>query len=178
MNIRVWALVCPLTLAGVSFCHAQAGGTEHEAMAAKHATPSTTLIITIEGKSTTLAEAELKSMPQKTLTARNGHSSVDETYTGVPVADLLAKLGFIYSSVTAKRVYHSYLRAEGTDGYWVLYSASELEPVLRETGSLIALTVDGKPLGGEGAFKIVIAGERRPARWVRNLKSLTVVTVP
>jgi hypothetical protein len=74
-------------------------------------------------------------------------------------------------------VYHSYVRAEGTDGYWVLFSASELMPVLRETGSIVALGVDGKGLGDEGEFKIVIAGEKRPARWVRNLNSLTVVTV-
>ncbi len=69
------------------------------------------------------------------------------------------------------------MKAEGTDGYWVLYSASELTPILRETASIVALTVDGKPLGDEGAFKIVIAGEKRPARWVRNLKALTVVTL-
>jgi hypothetical protein len=41
----------------------------------------------------------------------------------------------------------------------------------------VALGVDGKGLGDEGEFKIVIAGEKRPARWVRNLNSLTVVTV-
>ncbi len=69
------------------------------------------------------------------------------------------------------------MKAEGTDGSWVLYSASELTPILRETASIVALTVDGKPLGDEGAFKIVIAGEKRPARWVRNLKALTVVTL-
>jgi hypothetical protein len=50
-------------------------------------------------------------------------------------------------------------------------------PVLRETGSIVALGVDGTGRGDEGEFKMVVAGEKRPARWVRNLKSLTVVTV-
>ena len=154
-----------------------AGG-EHEAMNHAPGKPSTSLVVTVDGKAMTFTVAELKAMPQSTLTAKNGHTSVDETYLGVSVGELLAKCGFAFDSKTAKRVYHSYVRAEGTDGYWVLFSASELMPMLRETGSVIALGVNGKPLGDEGEFKIVIAGEKRPARWVRNLRSLTVVTVP
>jgi hypothetical protein len=131
----------------------------------------------VNGKARTFSSAELKAMTQTTLSAKNGHTGVEETYVGVSVGELLAKCGFTFDNKTAKRTYQSYVRAEGTDGYWVLYSASELMPVLRETGSIIALGVDGKALGDEGEFKIVVAGEKRPARWVRNLKSLTVVTV-
>ncbi len=149
----------------------------HEQMAAKPSLPSSSLVVTIEGKATTLSLDDLKAMPQKTLTVKNGHSQAEETYSGVAVSDVLAKLGFAFESATAKKVYRSYVKAEGTDGYWVLYSASELMPILREDASLIAIAVDGKPLGAEGAFKIVIAGEKRPARWVMNLKGLTVVTV-
>jgi hypothetical protein len=173
-----WLLVAVLTLGAGARAGAQAmpmGG--HEEMAKKPSVPSTSLVVTVDGKATTFSLAELKAMPQQTLTAKNGHTSMQETYTGPSVGDVLAKCGFAYDSKTAKRVYHSYVKAEGTDGYWVLYSASELMPILRETGSVIAFTVDGKPLGEEGEFKIVIAGERRPARWVRNLKGLTVVTV-
>lgn len=151
---------------------------EHHAAASKPATPSTSLVLTIAGKATTLTLADLQAMPQKTLVVKNGHTQAQETYTGVAVGDLLARHGFAFENATAKKVYHSYVRAEGMDGYWVLYSASELEDILRETGAIVALTLDGKPLASdEGQFKIVVAGERRPARWVRNLKSLTVVTV-
>jgi hypothetical protein len=150
---------------------------EHESMPMKPAVASTTLTVAFDGKATTLSVADLQAMPQTTLTAKNGHNGKDETYTGVAVGDLLAKLGFTFDNKTAKRRYRSYVKAEGTDGYWVLYSASELTPILRETASLVALRVDGKPLGDEGAFKIVIAGEKRPARWVRNLKALSVVTL-
>jgi len=151
---------------------------EHETMAHTPAKPSTSLSLTIDDKTTTLTLDDLKALPQRTLTVKNGHTGAEETYSGVAVGDLLAKLGFAFDNASAKRTYHSYVRAEGTDGYWVLYSASELTPTLRETESLIATGVDGKPLGEEGAFKIVVAGERRPARWVRNLQSLTVVTLP
>jgi len=162
---------------GAGVCVAQMPVGEHDHMAAKSSVPSTSLVVTVEGKTATLSLADLQAMPQTTVAVKNGHSGGKETYTGVAVGDLLARYGFAYESATAKRVYHSYVKAEGADGYWVLYSGSELEGALRETGAVIALAVDGKPLGGEGAFKIVIAGERKPARWVRNLKALTVVTV-
>jgi hypothetical protein len=151
---------------------------EHEKMEHAPAKPSTSLSVSIDGKTATVMLDDLKALPQKTLTVKNGHTGAQETYSGVAVGDLLAKLGFAFDNASAKRTYHSYVRAEGTDGYWVLYSASELTPTLRETESLIATGVDGKPLGDEGTFKIVLAGERRPARWVRNLQSLTVVTLP
>jgi hypothetical protein len=38
--------------------------------------------------------------------------------------------------------------------------------------------MDGAPIGaGEGPFRLVAPHEKRPARWVRMLKSLTVVQV-
>jgi hypothetical protein len=170
-------LVAGLGLRTEARAQAMPMGGEHEAMNHAPGKPSTSLVVTVDGKATTFSAAELKAMTQTTLTAKNGHTQMEETYVGVSVGELLAKCGFAFDSKTAKRVYQSYVRAEGTDGYWVLYSASELMPVLRETGSIVALGVDGKGLGDEGEFKIVIAGEKRPARWVRNLKSLTVVTV-
>ncbi len=177
-----WLAAGLMALAMSAGAEAQAQATqmpmgEHEQMPMKPSVPSTTLTVTIDGKATTLSVGDLQAMPQTTLTAKNGHNGKDESYTGVAVGDLLAKLGFTFDNKTAKRTYHSYVKAEGTDGYWVLYSASELTPVLRETASIVALTVDGKPLGDEGAFKMVIGGEKRPARWVRNLKALTVVTL-
>ena len=150
-------------------------GEQH--LVAKPSAPSTSLVVTVAGRATAMSVADLQAMPQTTLKVKNGHSGAEETYAGVSVGDLLAKCGFAFEGATAKRVYHSYVRAEGMDGYWVLYSASELMPVLRENGSIIALSVDGKALDADGQFKIVIAGEKRPARWVRNLKSLTVTTV-
>jgi hypothetical protein len=179
MAMKLGWLFALILLAGLgSRAEAQAMAMgEHETMAHAPAKPSTSLVVTVDGKATTFSAGDLKAMTQTTLTAKNGHTGMEETYAGVSVGELLAKCGFTFDNKTAKRTYHSYVRAEGTDGYWVLFSASELTPILRETGSILALGVDGKPLGDEGEFKIVVAGEKRPARWVRNLKSLTVVTV-
>jgi hypothetical protein len=42
---------------------------------------------------------------------------------------------------------------------------------------IVALTLDGKPLTEDGAFKLVSTEDKRPARWVRNLMALTLVGV-
>ncbi len=139
------------------------------------AKPSTSLVVTVDGKAVTYTLADLQAMPQRTLTVENGHTQAKETYTGVAVSELLAKSGI--SMETLKRVYHSYIKAEGTDHYWVLYSASEVQSGLRQGDAIIAIALDGKPLTTDGQFKIVETGEKRPARWVRNLMALTVVTV-
>jgi hypothetical protein len=157
---------------GTAVCSGQAMEHHDE----KPAVPSKTLTITANGKSTTLTLADIQAMPQHTLKVHNGHNNQDEVYTGVAMSDLLAKYGI--SLTDAHKVYHSYVKAQGTDKYWVLYSASELEPDLATWESMVAITMDGKPLAEDGAFKIIAGGERRPARWVRNLSSLTIVTLP
>jgi hypothetical protein len=40
----------------------------------------------------------------------------------------------------------------------------------------VADTEDGKPIADDGPLKLVATGEKRPARWVRNLVSIEVKT--
>ena len=147
--------------------------TEHHAPGAI----SDSLKVTANGQTTTLSLADLYAMPQHSMTVHNSHSDSDESYTGVSLADLLAKYGLTVTGDGAKQVYHSYVRAEGTDGYFVIFSASELESTLHTGDSLIALTLAGKPLQQDGRLKMVLAGERKPARWIRNLQTLSIVSV-
>jgi hypothetical protein len=136
--------------------------------------PSTSLTVTVDGKATTLSVAELQAMPQKTVTVHNEHTKADESYTGVLLGDLLAKYGFPVEKTTQKKMLRSYLVAEGTDKYWVLYSVTEVEGSEHNGEVIVATSVGGKPLGADGQFKLVDSGDRKPQRWVRNLKSITV----
>lgn len=170
-------LCCILAAALSTVLPAQSTMPAMEHMEHKPKTPSTTLTIHAGATNAVLTPADLAAMPQRTLVVHNGHSNVDETYTGPSLTDILAKYGYTLDNGGAKKIYHSYVRAEGTDHYYVLYSASELEDKIHTGDSIIALTVDGKPLAEDGKFKLVVAGEKRPARWVTNLNSLTIVTV-
>ena len=164
-----------LSLTSVSTPAQSAPAAEHHEHKTK--VSSTSLLLAAAGKTVTFKLADLQAMPQRTLIVHNGHSNVDETYTGVGLDDLLAKLGYTADAAGQKRILHSYLKAEGTDHYFVLFSAAELEPTLHTTDSIVALTLDGKPLTEDGQFKMIVQGEKKPARWVTNLSSLTLVTL-
>lgn len=73
----------------------------------------------------------------------------------------------------------SYVVAEAEDGYRVVFSLAELDSGMTDSGIIVADTMDGAPLGEKvGPFRIVAPREKRPARWIRMLKSITVVSLP
>jgi len=67
--------------------------------------------------------------------------------------------------------------AEGADGYKVVYSIAEVTPDVHEATVIVADTLDGKPLGASGPLQLVLTGDKRPARWVRNLANIHVEAV-
>lgn len=55
---------------------------------------------------------------------------------------------------------------------------AELDSDFQDSEVIVADTMNGLPLGEkQGPFKMVAPHDKRPARWVRMLKSLTVVSV-
>lgn len=138
---------------------------------------STSLTPSVEGRAATLTVAELRAMPQKTVIVHNGHTNTHETYSGVALSDLLAKYGAPLDSQGRKRILHSYLRVEGTDHYFVLYSGAEIEGSIHNGDVIVATSVNGKDLGDDGEIKLVASGDKKPMRWVSNLAKITLVTV-
>ena len=175
MKVLGLAMLLAIGTLGVAQTAPATPSAEHHEHKTKVA--STSLLVIAGGKSSTFKLADLEAMPQRTVVVHNGHSDVDETYTGVGLNDLLERLGYTLDNGGQKRVLHSYVRAEGTDKYFVLYSAAELEPALRTSDAIVALTVNGKPIVEDGQFKMIVQGEKKPARWVTNLNTLTVVTL-
>jgi hypothetical protein len=139
-----------------------------------HAAPSSNLTLTVDGKAMTLSVAELQAMPQTTITVHNEHTKVDETYSGVLLGDLLAKYGLPVDKTTHQKMLRSYLTAQGTDKYWVLYSVTEIEGSEHNAQVIVATSMGGKPLGDDGQLKLVDSGDKKPQRWVRNLSAITV----
>ena len=68
--------------------------------------------------------------------------------------------------------------AEGTDGYRTVFSLAELDDDFAAEAVLIVDSTDGQPLGADqGPLRLVVPGDRRQGRWVRMLKSITVVNL-
>jgi len=131
------------------------------------------LKITFGSKTSEFTADQLASLPHTTITVYNEHEKKTQTYSGVPLIDLLTPLG-----VSAKphgKDFQFYVVAEGADDYQAVYSIGEITPDVHDGTVLVADTVDGKPLGNNGLFQLVATGEKRSARWVRNLVSVRVL---
>jgi hypothetical protein len=140
----------------------------------KPAPPAGPLQINFDGKSATWTAASLASLPHVSVTVHNEHTKADETYSGVPVIALLTPLG-VTDKPRGKQL-RLYVVASGSDGYAVVYSIGEVTPDVHDATVIVADTEDGKPIAADGPLKLVATGEKRPARWVRNLVSIDVKT--
>ena len=178
LRMHAWALLTVLMCAAGSGSAAQAqGDMAGMQMAKPAAAPSTSLTVTVDGKTMTFSVANLSAMPQKTVKVHNAHNNSDETYTGVALGDVLTKAGFVVGKPAQREMLRSYVQAEGTDKYWVLYSLTEVEPSEHEGDVIVATGMNGAGLGADGQFKLVSSGDRKPQRWVRNLMAITVTQV-
>jgi hypothetical protein len=138
--------------------------------------PSAQLTIkTYDGKTLTLSPADLAALPHKSVAVFNAHSKANETYSGVLLADLLNKVGVPLGENVRGKLFMIGIVASGTDGYGVLYSLAEVDPAIHTGDVIVADSLDGQKLTKDGAFKMVSSEDRRPARWVRNLTSVSVV---
>jgi DMSO/TMAO reductase YedYZ molybdopterin-dependent catalytic subunit len=123
-----------------------------------------------------LTVADLKKMPRKTLSVVNPHDKKKETYEGVLLEELLHRAGVPQGEQLRGRAMATYAIAEAEDGYRVVFSLAELDSGILESEIIVADTMDGAPLiEKQGPFRLVAPHEKRPARWVRMLKSITVV---
>ena len=141
---------------------------------AKPAVPAGPLKITFGEKSAEWTPAALAPLPHKTLTLFNEHTKTNQTYSGVPLIDLLTPLGV--PEKPHGKDFRLYLVAEGSDHYEVVYSVSEVTPDVHDATIMVADSMDGKPITGNGPLQLVATGEKRPARWVRNLIAIRVMT--
>ena len=64
---------------------------------------------------------------------------------------------------------------DAADGYGVVFAIPELDPDFTDRVVVIAHRRDGHPIAPpEGPFRLVVRGEKRHARWVREVTTLDV----
>ena len=159
-----------------AFSHVSAVTLMCAALAASAAAQSPapdTLALTGPGQQTVISLAALKAMPQETVTVINGHTHQQETYSGIPLATLLVKVGAPEPGAIHGKVMSEYILATGSDNYHVVLSLGEIESTFHPGKVLVADMLNGKPLDTQqGPFKLVVEEDRMPARSVHNLVKL------
>ena len=179
MWVKVWAtgfaVGMSLALGGAGAQTAgQSAATGQEMAMSKPAPPAGPLKISFADNSAEWTAATLVALPHKTITLYNEHAKVSQTFSGVELIDLLKPLGV--PDKPHGKEFRLYMVAEGSDGYQVVYSVGEVTPDVHDATILVADAMDGKALAGTGPVQLVATGEKRSARWVRNLVAIRVKT--
>jgi hypothetical protein len=99
-------------------------------------------------------------------------------FGGVPLASLLSSAGIqLGDKMKGPRLTEALL-VEASDGYKVVFALAEIDPAFASREIILADMRDGKRLDAkEGSFRIVAPGDKRPARWVRQVTALRIVVV-
>jgi len=137
-------------------------------------------VVTIGGDVATplrLDAAALAKLPRKQVEASD-HGKVGH-WEGVALADLLRDADVPLGEALRGPNLSLYVRVSAADGYRAVYALAELDPGFRDGDVILADRRDGKPLDAkEGPFRIIAVGEKRPARWVRQVVAIDVLRAP
>jgi hypothetical protein len=130
-----------------------------------------------DGMEKRLSVQDLAAMPHVNINyAIHGKAGA---YAGVPVSALTALVGAPQGEALRGRAVADVLVVTAADGYRVSLSLAETDPAMRADPVIVADQVDGHPLGaGDGPFRLIVAGDKRPARCARDIQTLQLVTPP
>jgi DMSO/TMAO reductase YedYZ molybdopterin-dependent catalytic subunit len=117
---------------------------------------------------------EMANLPRQTVKAK-AHDGTESQYEGVALAEVLAKAGVPTGKDLRGKAMALYLVVEASDGYRAVFALPELDPAFSDRVILLADRRDGRPLSPrDGPLQIVVPGEKKHARWVRQVIRLRV----
>ncbi|WP_267220478.1 molybdopterin-dependent oxidoreductase [Dyella silvae] len=137
-------------------------------------TPAGVQVLAAGKSPLTLDAKTLAGMPHEEVTA-SSHDEPASQWRGVKLVDVLAKAGVSLEKPLHGRSLASFVRVTAADRYQVVFALSDLDPTLGNTRVLLVDMRDGKPLEKDGPFRLLVPGDKRPARWVRNVTVIEVV---
>jgi hypothetical protein len=179
IGLLVLALLTPCAIHAQQASAAKSAAPSAEPSAAGSQQPAQakdTLLLTaaVNHAPVSISLVDFRALPHVTVTVHNAHADADETYSGVPLAALLATLDAPLGEHLRGKALASYIVASGSDGYSVVLSIAEADPSFHGGEILVVDTRDGQPLGKSGPFQLIVSEDKRPARWVHNLVSISL----
>lgn len=142
-------------------------------MATVPASAQTLALTGSDGRTAELSAETIAALPRVTITF-DAHG-VSHVYEGPLLLDVLKSVGAPTGRDLRGAALASVVLATAADGYQVAYGLAEADPGTRPNRIILADRADGAPLdAGAGPFQIVVEGDLRPARSIRQVKTLEV----
>ena len=126
------------------------------------------------GQTRTVTSTDLNAMTRREVTASAHH--VSGQFGGVSMADVLRLVGAPQGDSLRGPALATYVIVEGADGYRALFALAEFDAGFTDRIALLADRKDGAALTAkDGPFQLIVPGEKRPVRWVRQVRRIRVV---
>jgi hypothetical protein len=130
-----------------------------------------------DGKAVRFDQASLAKLPQHSVHAEAHDKSVE--CTGANLIDVLGAVGAASGEALRGKNLALYVRVSAADGYRAVFALAELDPGFRADVPIVTASCDGKALEAkDGPFRLVVPGEKRPARWVRQVTAIDLLRAP
>ena len=95
------------------------------------------------------------------------------------VLEILQKAELKFGDALRGKALATYLLVDAADGYQAVYALPEFDPPANDRLILLADRQDGAAFPvTAGPLKMIVTGDKTHARWVRQVKSLTIVRAP
>lgn len=115
-------------------------------------------------KQLSLTAADLAGM-KKTSSVLKDRDGKEQRYTGVAIQQILETAGVTTGKQLRGEHLSKYVVIKCADGYEVLFSLAELDSSFTDRVVILAYETEGKPIpAGKGPFRIIVPGEKKPAR--------------
>jgi hypothetical protein len=129
-------------------------------------------------KTTVIAGPDLANMPHQTVTAFDSHEKKDHVYSGIPVRDLLERAGIEFGEQLRGKGLRQVVIVHCRDYYDIVFALAEFDDAFNSRTILLVDRQDGQTVPDAlGPVRLVVPGDKRPARWARMVTSLEVVRV-
>lgn len=118
---------------------------------------------------------ELSSLPtiEQQTTYETSKGTVSGSYEGPLLWSILEARGIGDAPGHNAQLKHA-LIVEGRDGYRILFSVGEIDPDFGNASIQLATEKDGKALPGAEGYRLIVPGDKRGARYVRDVVRIDV----
>lgn len=134
-------------------------------------------MLTVDGEvahALKLTAADLAKLPRKRVEGTE-HGGTKAVFEGPALVDVLKEAGVKFGEDLRGPNLALYLVVEAADGYRAVFALPELDPAFNDRQVILADRREGAALDAKhGPLQVVIPGEKRQARWVRQVVALRV----
>ena len=134
--------------------------------------------VAVDGSGHPITAQAWAALPRTSVQAID-HDGKEVAFEGVAAREVLKLLNAPLGKDLRGKNLVLYVLAEAADGYRAVYALTEFDADFTDRIILIADRRNGQPLAEkEGPLRIVVPGEKRQARWLRELVGISLKRAP